>query len=74
MQKPIVEFLSFGNRFLFASFLYLGLGLLVLGIAPSMPTAHAGPDIECEEGMTPVLVGEVYECQCAQSEDGDTNE
>lgn len=66
MQKSFFELLSLGNRFWFASFLYIGLSLVLFGIAPDMATVHAGAGIECPEGATSVLVGETYECQCAE--------
>lgn len=69
MRKNAVELLSFGNRFWFASFLYVGLGLLILGVTPGFPPAYAIPD--CEEGMVAVDIGEgVYECQCPDAGDG----
>ncbi len=64
MTQSVVKVLSFGDRFWFASLLYIGLGLLVLGIAPDVPNARAAAPLDCPAGMTAVLVGEVYECQC----------
>jgi hypothetical protein len=65
-----MELVTLGENYLFASILYFGLGLLVLGLAPSMPSANAAAEIECPEGQVAVLVGEgCYECQCEPEED-----
>ena len=67
MLKKSMELLTLGESYLYASVLYFGLGLLVLGLAPVMPSANATTGIECEEGMVPVWFGEYYVCQCQES-------
>ena len=68
LKKKCMELLSFGENYLFASLLYFGLGLLVLGLAPSMSSVNAaGEEIECPEGQVPVWSGEnneICECEC----------
>jgi hypothetical protein len=69
MLNKSVKVLALGENYLFASILYFGLGLLVIGLAPSMPSVHAAVGIDCPEGQVAVMVGEGhYECQCPSVE------
>ena len=68
MLEKCVGFITLGKNYLFVSVLYVGLGLLVLGLAPSVPSVKAAGEIECPEGMELVWFGEYYRCQCLNTE------
>ncbi|GHT38585.1 hypothetical protein FACS189427_12790 [Planctomycetales bacterium] len=65
MIETTLNVLSLRSHYLCAATLYIGLGLLVLGIMPEIPKAFAC-DITCPEGQVMVPLGEGCECQCPE--------
>jgi len=67
MLKRCTELITLSGNYLLASVFYFGLGLLVLGLTPTMPSAKA--DITCPWGQVLVWFGEFCECQCPDDTD-----
>ena len=68
-MNSIIRLFLFGNSFLTATFLYLGLGFVLLAITPELPKSFAqctdciegcGGEEPCDEGLTCVN----GECVC----------
>jgi hypothetical protein len=69
-MKSFVRFFSFGNNDIVATFLYLGLGFVMLSITPELPKSFAqctdctegcGGEEPCADG----LVCQDGECVCS---------
>jgi hypothetical protein len=69
MTKKLLSKLSLGERYLWASILYTGLGLLLLGIVPELPKAFACDNSDCPDGQIAVQNGESCDCQCPDPDD-----
>ncbi|GHT38043.1 hypothetical protein FACS189427_11830 [Planctomycetales bacterium] len=69
MTKKLLNGLSLGERYPWASILYAGLSLLLLGIAPELPKAFACDNSDCPEGQISVQYGESCECECPDPDD-----
>ncbi|MDR2439730.1 MAG: hypothetical protein LBE12_10235 [Planctomycetaceae bacterium] len=68
-MKTFIRLFSFGNRYVSATFLYLGLGFILFAITPELPQSFAQCD-SCgngcggEEGCPDGLVCQDGECVC----------
>jgi hypothetical protein len=74
-MKIFLNLISFNGNYLSATMVYFGLGLLLLGITPDLPSIHAqsgcGGEVTCPTGKVccgGVCCSSCVENQCCDSE------